>query len=211
MVDALANYQPKNSDGLFLKLKDGDEVKLRVLTLDPVITVNKYDETKHQFNFVIWNWNLGRAQIWSASPGILNRLTKLHRDDDFPALNKMDIKVVATGEMLERRYEINPLPNAQTLTAENVNAAKEINLEERLDGNLGRLSQHNDDMEDAGDTAPELSGYELAKARAEEIKNRADSKVKVVKDPETVKKALEAFPDNTPPPGDEDMPEDFLL
>lgn len=165
MVDSLATYEPKGG-GLFLKVNSGEPVTLRVLTLDPLVSTDKWGGTKYAF--VVWNWSEGKAQIWQTTPGNLKKLTAIHRDEDFEPLNKVDIKVSATGEMLEKRYEVLALPKAKELTREMVEEAQGIKLEEVINGG-SRLSEHSEDSEDTPTT-----GYEKARAKANEIREQAD-------------------------------------
>lgn len=177
--DALKDYEVKETSQ-FLKFKDGDNIKLRVLTMDPLVTkktFNPGDEPAVRFNFIVWNWTAEKAQIWGATPGMMNRLSGLHKDEDFPGLNKIDIKVKATGEMLERRYEITPLPTATDMTKAMIAEAAAIKLEEVIKDGI-RLSRIND-----GEEIPEeddgQSGYEKAKATAAKIKQGEDVVVDV--------------------------------
>lgn len=187
MADSLSTYEPKR-DSLWLRFSDGDEIKLRVLTLDPVITEkiwpNSPDKIDTKYSFVIWNWNENKAQILQVGPGLLNRFTKIHRDGDFDPLNKIDIKITATGEMLERRYEVDVMPKATPMTKEAVAEAAKLKLEELVKESKGRLSEYVDSDEATDHSEPEpeidsgdpeaLSGYDKAKAQARKIDGKED-------------------------------------
>lgn len=160
MVDALKDLEFKGG-GLFLKINSGEPVTLRVLTLDPVVSTDQWGGTKYAFT--VWNWNENKAQIWQTTPGNLKKLTSIHRDEDFDPLNKLDVKVTATGEMLEKRYEIVPLPKAKELTNAMVKEARTINLDEKIEGG-SRLSAYEES------DGEEVSGYEKAKATAARLR-----------------------------------------
>lgn len=170
--DALSQYEFKNSGGLFMKVNAGEPVTIRVLTLDPLVSVDKWGGTK--YSFVVWNWNENKAQIWSTTPGNLKKLVAIHRDEDFEPLNNLDVKVSATGEMLEKRYEIVPLPKAKELTREMVEEATNIKLEDKIDGGV-RLSAYNEGYDLPIVQLEETSGYQKAKAVAEELKSGGDA------------------------------------
>lgn len=186
MIDSLATYEPKGG-GLFLKVNSGEPVKLRVLTLDPLVSVDQWGGTKYAF--VVWNWTEGKAQIWQTTPGNLKKLTAIHRDEDLEPLNKIDIKVSATGEMLEKRYEITPLPKAQELKPEMVKEAQSIKLEEQIEGGM-RLSQYEEDGELD-------SGYEKAKKTAQAIKDKKDKVVEPEEGEEITEEDLNDEPEDS--------------
>ena len=188
MTDALKDYQPKENS-LWLKVNSGEPVTMRVLTLDPLVSVDNYGNTR--YSFVVWNWNLGLAQIWSTTPGNLKKLTAIHRDEDLEPLNKMDIKVTATGEMLEKRYEVMPLPKSRELTRDMVNLAASVKLEDKITENKGRLSVYMEqdeyvDFEDKTAPSAPKTGYDKAKAVAESLKTRQDVVDENVDDPLTL-------------------------
>lgn len=171
MEDALSTYTP--SSGTFLRINSGEPVKIRVLTLNPGVIessgVNTAGEewTRTQYAFVIWNWDAKCAQIWTTTPGNLNKLTTIHRDPDLDAINKIDIKVSATGEMLEKRYEIMPLPKSGDITQSIVDQSSKLKVED-LKGYKGRLSEVDSERQ---------SGYAKAKAKAAELKPEQEDEV----------------------------------
>lgn len=177
-MDALATVNIKETGGLYLKFKDGDAIKLRVLTLDPMVSEKVWDNTPDKvdtkYAFVVWNWEENKAQVLQVGPGLLKRFTAIHRDEDFDPLNKVDIKISATGEMLERRYEVQVLPKAQTLTNDMIKEAQAVNLEDVIQDKRGRLSAYS---EGDGEEVSEGSGYEKAKATAHKIKDKEDDVV----------------------------------
>lgn len=150
---------------MFLKFKANEPVTLRVLTVDPVVSNEEYrnkdtDEVESvttKFAFIVYNWTDEKAQILKATPTIARKISELHKDPDFGAnIRKVDIKITPTGEMLERRYDIQVLPTAKTLTNDMVKEAQAINLDEKVDG---------DRMSLVGGP-----GYEKAKATASALK-----------------------------------------
>lgn len=146
MSDALSTFKPKS--GPYLKFNDGDEIKLRVLTLDPLVTEKTFTDKNTgdvtistKYAFVVYNWSEERAQVMEVGPGLLNRFVKIHQDQDLPELNKADIKVSATGEMLARRYDVVVLPTSKDMPQEAIKQAASLKLEELVSDSKGRLSQ----------------------------------------------------------------------
>lgn len=179
--DALSTYKPKS--GLYLKFSAGDEVKLRVLTLDPLVSESTWENRKGEtiistkYSFIVYNWTDDVPQILSVGPGLLNRFVRLHQEEDLPALNKMDIKVIATGEELGRRYEVITLPESKEITRDILSRIKDINLEEAIKDSKGRLSELEGDGEEIDEDIDiqddiESPGYAKAKQEAAKIKNK---------------------------------------
>jgi hypothetical protein len=68
------------------------------------------------------------------------KIGELHNDPDFGSnIKNIDIKVTPTGERLQRRYDIQVLPKANKLTAEQVAECRSINLDEKIE-NGNRMS-----------------------------------------------------------------------
>lgn len=135
MADALSNFEFPKGKGLFTTFDDGDEFKVRVLTVDPVVTTKEFDtdgeiSLSTKFAFVIYNWTLGKAQILNAGATITKAIQKLHQDEEWGAnIQKMDIKISATGQQMTRKYAVMPMPKAETLTAEMIKECKAIDLD----------------------------------------------------------------------------------
>ncbi len=174
MVDSLANFKAKS--GLYLRFSDGDEVKLRVLTLDPLVSEKTFTDKQTgetnvstKYGFIVWNWSEDKAQVLEIGPGLLNRLVRIHQDEDMPDLNKADIKVSATGEMLGRRYEVQVLPNTKELSKQAVDSAAQLKLEDLISDSKGRLSelQSPDELPSVDE---DTSGYDKAKAQRDALK-----------------------------------------
>jgi hypothetical protein len=139
MSDGLKSLQFKEQNSDFIKFKDGETIKVRIFSTNPVISENTFTNDKTgettistKYGFAVWNYNEDRAMILNATPSIAQTIHKLHTDEDYGEdITKLDIKIDPTGEMLERRYAVNVLPKAQELIPAQVNAMKE--LDEKLD------------------------------------------------------------------------------
>lgn len=167
-TDALSkfDFSKVTGGGLFLKFKADEPVTLRVLTVDPVVSNEEYrnpdtDEVESvstKFSFVVYNFTEGKAQILKATPTIAKEIGRLHTDPDFGAnIRKIDIKITPTGEKLLRRYSVQVLPKANTLTNEQIKECQAINLDEKVEGD--RMSFYEPS-----------TGYEKAKATAAALK-----------------------------------------
>lgn len=129
----LANLKFESTSD-FIKFKADSPVKLRVLSVNPLIHDNTYTDTKTgevtvstKYAFAVWNYTSDRAMILDATPSIAQNIHRLHTDEDYGEdVTKLDIKIEPTGEMLERRYAINVLPSPQTLSTAQVKAVNEL-------------------------------------------------------------------------------------
>lgn len=146
--DALRNKAIETGGGgLFTKLEKGKPIKIRVLTVDPVINKDIYGNTRYAF--VIWNFTDDMPQIMNKGGSIARQFQTLHLDEDYGAdIRKIDLKItgVSTGpESKDVEYTVTPLPNAKELTKEQLKKASEIKLDEKVTG--ARLSTWNRDTE----------------------------------------------------------------
>lgn len=182
--DALSTFdfnKVGGGGGLFTKFRDGVALRVRVLTTDPVISEREFTDKqtgeislRTQFSFIIYNWTEERAQIMAVTPNIARKIGDIHRDPEFGAnIRNVDIRITPTGEKLERRYEIDVMPNPRAMTKEIVDSCRLIDLDKNVTDSKGRMSQYDPGVQPANAAAPVgSSGYEKAKAQAEALKNR---------------------------------------
>lgn len=119
MADALRGltFPEKEGGSTFIKFKADVAQKLRVYTTDPLISIDQYGNTR--YSFAVWNYEEGKAMLLSKGKTIAEPIVRLHNDPDYGEdITQVDIKILPTGEELERKYQVNVLPKAQTLTPE---------------------------------------------------------------------------------------------
>ena len=138
-TDALKTFNFPKNQGLFVSFEDGDEYKLRVLTTDPVVTTREFTaqdgsvNLSTKFAFIVWNYTLNKAQILNAGAIITREIQRIHQDEDFGAnIKSVDIKITATGNKLTRRYTVQVLPKAETLTNDQIKECQAIDLDEKV-------------------------------------------------------------------------------
>lgn len=133
MTDALSNLKFEES-GSFVKFKADVPYKLRVWSTNPIIHDNVYEDPKSgeksistKYAFAVWNFTLGREQILDAGATITKSISQLHQDEDYGAdITKVDLKITPTGEMLERRYDVQVLPKPADLDKEQETKLNEL-------------------------------------------------------------------------------------
>lgn len=126
--------------GLFLKFEADKPVVLRVLTKDPVVNTKTFEGSDGEinvttkFNFIVYNFTAEKAQILSATPNMAKKISEFDADEDFGAdIKKVDLKISPTGNGLQRRYDLQILPKAKTLTNDMIKEAAAIKLDEVID------------------------------------------------------------------------------
>lgn len=143
-ADALSkfDFSKVTGGGLFLKFEPGVPVTLRVLTTDPVVSNETFEDRKTgeevlstKFSFIVYNWTDEKAQILKATAATAKRIGDLHVDPDFGAnIKKIDIKVTPPNKGEIKAYEIQVLPNAKTLTTDQIKECAAIDLDEAVEG-----------------------------------------------------------------------------
>lgn len=126
-ADPLSTLQFKDGggDGDFIKFVTDKPVKLRVFTTNPTIHINNYG--KEQISFAVWNWDEDKAMILSKGPSIARAISNIHRDDDFGAdITSTDIKILPTGDGMDREYSVNPLPKPRDITDQQIKQLEEL-------------------------------------------------------------------------------------
>lgn len=175
--DPLSSYVDKTDGGgsVWLKFSPDTPVKLRVLTNDPLVTIDKFGNTR--FNFLVWNWDEKKAQILSKGASILKQLQAIHTDPDYGSIREVDVKITATGEGMETRYTVMPLPKSQTLTQSIIEECKLVKFSEIIKNGLP-LSKYNEGEEPTPQAeevdSDSQSGYAKARAQADNIKAKVD-------------------------------------
>lgn len=126
--DPLSKLQFNEGGGAsseFIKFKSGSSYKLRIFTTNPTIHVNNFG--KEQISFAVWNWEEDKAMILSKGPSIARQISQLHQDEDFGAdITKVDIKISATGDGMDREYTLNVLPKSIDMTEAQEEALTEL-------------------------------------------------------------------------------------
>ena len=112
-IDSIRGYQPPSEGGIFLKLADGEEVKVRLVSL-PVIFENEFKlgeevNLSTRFGFIVWNHDIDKAQIWVTNAATYGQqISPLLEDDEYGDWREYDVKIKRTGEKAQTRYHVRP-------------------------------------------------------------------------------------------------------
>jgi len=124
-------YKPAGGDGgLYLKLSDGESVKLRIAS-EPVIFTQEFNNdgevtVSTKFAWTVWNRNEKKAQVFNGGKSIYNQIADLVEEWGEPTT--FDLTVKRTGQMLETRYSVNPAPKSIDLTKEEQSECDKVDL-----------------------------------------------------------------------------------
>ena len=125
-----------SSKGRYTKVKEGETLKLRVLSLQivdgfcrwtndnkPIRGRNGEDEpagfdfregdkAKYFWALVVWNYETEQSEVWEITQkSILDSLRNYATDEDWGHPNTYDLKISRTGAGLETSYALTALPH----------------------------------------------------------------------------------------------------
>lgn len=181
-IDKIKGYQPPSEGGgLFLKLADGEEYKVRIFSL-PVIFENEFKMGEEinlstRFGFIVWNHDLDKAQIWITNAATYGQqISPLLEDDEYGDWREYDVKIKRTGEKAQTRYHIRPGIKRSELTKEQLSACNKIDIIAAIKksdsaSKVMWLSEYRELEE----KVKEGDGIDKARATASRIKNKPEA------------------------------------
>ena len=123
-------HKPGGSDNLYLKLKDGDKIKLRIVSAPAVST---YEGKKLRYNWIIWNRELNKPQVYNAGISVFSQIAELVEEWGEP--NEYDITIKRTGAtMNDTEYFVTPVKESVSLTKAQEAEAIKIDLPQACKG-----------------------------------------------------------------------------
>lgn len=124
---------------MYLKLQDGESVKLRI-TSEPAIFTQEFTNqdtgetsVSTRYAWVIWNRNEKKAQVFQGGKSIFNQLADLVEDWGEPTT--FDVTVKRSGTALDTRYSVTPAPKSVDLKPEEQAECDKIDLLGAVKGN----------------------------------------------------------------------------
>jgi hypothetical protein len=135
-------HKPGNNDELYLKLKDGDAVKLRI-TSEPAIVVFKEGQ-RPRYSWVVINHNNKKAQVFNGGISIYSQIADLVEEWGQPSEFDIVIKRKGSGQF-DTEYSVTPTKTPIEPTKEQLAEAEKIDL---LNASKGKwLADYVDDGE----------------------------------------------------------------
>lgn len=123
-MSVYTTHKPGGDDTLYLKLKDGDSVKLRISS---DCAVQTYDGKKLRYSWVVWNRELKKAQVYSAGVSVYSQIADLVEDWGEPTQFDVRIKRVGAG-MLDTNYSVSPVKESMDLVKTEEDEVKKVDL-----------------------------------------------------------------------------------
>lgn len=124
-------HQPQGGNDLYLKLKDGDKVKLRIAS-EPAITVFKEGD-KPRYNWIVWNRELSKPQVYGAGVSVYGQIADLVEEWGEPT--EFDITIKRTGSgMQDTEYSVVPVKTSAELTKTQQEEVDKIDLPKACKG-----------------------------------------------------------------------------
>ncbi len=123
------DYKPEGGSGLFLKLVDGDNVRLRIIG-EPVVFDNDYKgNLSTKYAWPVYNHDEEKVQIFQGGAQIFNMIAGLAKDEEWGDPAKYDIKVGRVGSTKDdTKYSISPSPKSKDLPED----LEEIDMVEKI-------------------------------------------------------------------------------
>ena len=133
-------HQPSTGSGDFLKLKDGDKVKMRIAS-QPYVSVYKEGD-RPRYSWAVWNRDDNKVQVYSAGVSVFKQIAALVEDWGEP--ETFDIRVSRSGSGInDTEYIVTPVKEAKDLTKEELALVEAVDLEKLTKGKL--LSAYEED------------------------------------------------------------------
>lgn len=124
-------HRPQGSNDLYLKLKDGDKVKLRIASA-PVITVYREGD-KPRYAWIVWNRDDEKAQVFAAGVSVYSQIANLVEEWGDPTT--FDVRISRTGSGLQDTvYSVVPVKTSTDLTKDEQDEVDKVNLTQATKG-----------------------------------------------------------------------------
>lgn len=141
MSESIYNqHRPSSSGGDYLKLKDGDKVKLRIAS-EPAISVYKEGD-RPRYSWVVYNREEEKPQIYTAGISVYSQIADLVEEWGSP--ETFDIIVKRTGSGLQdTSYSVTPVKTSKDLTDTEKEEVEKVDLVAGIKGKW--LSEYHED------------------------------------------------------------------
>lgn len=121
---------PSTGGGQFLKLEDGQSVKLRFVGY-PVVFTKQFPGSETlatRYAWTVYVYDEQRAAAFEQGITFFKKLANLARDEEWGDPSTYDIKVRREGSGTDTEYHLSPSPSKNKLTAEQLEDVAKINL-----------------------------------------------------------------------------------
>lgn len=134
-------HKPSSGGGDFLKLRDGDSVKMRIASEPAISVYNSGDRPR--YSWVVWNRDANKAQIYTSGISVFKQIAALIEDWGEPT--EFDIRIARSGSGLQdTEYIVTPVKVSKDLTDDELEAVNSLDLTKLIKGKW--LADYEEDM-----------------------------------------------------------------
>lgn len=129
---------PASGGGNYLKLEDGQTVKLRFVGY-PVVFTKQFPGSESpttRYAWAVYIYDEDRAAAFEQGITFFRKLANLAKDEEWGDPSTYDIKVRREGSGTETEYHLNPSPAKSKLTTEQLEKVAKINLSNMYQGSV---------------------------------------------------------------------------
>ncbi len=124
-------YKPASDNGLYIKLKDGDKVKLRIAS-EPAISVYKEGD-KPRYSWVVFDRSSKKPMVYSSGVSVFSQIADL--TEEWGDAQSFDIAIKRTGSgMSDTSYSVTPIKESEDLTSAELAEIEKIDLLQAIKG-----------------------------------------------------------------------------
>lgn len=183
MSTVYQDHKPQGGNDLYLKLKDGDRVKMRIAS-EPAISVYRVGD-RPRYSWIVWNREANKPQIYSSGVSVYGQIADL--TEEWGAPTEFDITIKRTGSgMNDTEYSVVPVKTSDDLSEEQQAEVDKIDLPKAIKGKwLADFVEDRElpppvtDLPPQDTVSDDISGYDKLKATARKIdgKNEVDEEM----------------------------------
>ena len=130
-MSVYSDHKPGSTEGLYLKLRDGDRVKLRLVS-EPAISVFKEGD-RPRYSWVVINHETKKPQVYSAGVSVFSQIADL--EEEWGPPTDFDVIIKRTGAGLnDTSYSVAPVKQSTEPTPEQLTEAEKIDLPQAIKG-----------------------------------------------------------------------------
>lgn len=134
MANPYKTYNPPAGEGgLYLKLEDGDQVKIRIVG-EPVVYIDRWGNTRYAWK--VYNHDAEAGMVFQQAVTGYRAIAAYAQDEDWGDPTTYDLKVSRDGTGKNTKYHITPVPNSKPLTKDQQAKADEVDLSKAIKGGV---------------------------------------------------------------------------
>lgn len=129
---------PVGEGGLYRKLKDGETMKVRIVSEPAIMDAESDDKETGEkrlttrYGWLFWDQENKQVIVWSQGVRFFRNIVTLAQDEEWGDPKDYDIKITRQGSDTSTTYNVTPSANREPLDREVLEQIKAIDLIEKL-------------------------------------------------------------------------------